>query len=295
MLLEAEAAEARDQAISRLGTRLVQRLHAAVTDKFEIQAFTQAMCQAVAFLISQQANVNEQLLHLVCWAPVMAFSEESMEAGVWIVGWLLAARADLEIAVLTKLADAWCHTVQSRIGLFTSTPRKPSPLSMLAHPPANADVGKSNATPHRIWLRFLIERFEIAKCRASARQIYARILCCSLDDPERLSTLPSAFLPRFLLLLFTFRVIHGGYLSSRTLDHLLLDKLFSAAFAWFCHTPIWYDPGSRALVAEAVRTVVEFGKLVQAEPQRAAADNNLRPSPTVSALPEPGNAAGLPN
>lgn len=60
------------------------------------------MCQAVAFLIAQPA-VHEQLLHLLCWAPVLTFSAESMEAGVWIVGWLLAARADLETPVLTKL------------------------------------------------------------------------------------------------------------------------------------------------------------------------------------------------
>ena len=205
---------------------------------------------------------------------------------MWIVGWLLAARADLETAVLTKLADAWCRTVDTRVGLFSATPRKPSPLSMLAQPPADPDVGKANATPHRIWLRFLIERFEVAKCRGSALQIYARVLCHSLDDPERLSVLPSALLPRFMLLLFTFRVVHGGYLASRTLDHLLLDRVFAAAYAWFCQPPIWYDPGSRALVAEAVRTLIEFGKLVQSEPQRAAQDNNLRPSPTVSALPE---------
>jgi hypothetical protein len=247
------------------------------------------MCQAVAFLISQP-TISEQLVHLVCWSPVKAFTDESMEAGVWIVGWLLAARADLETAVLTKLgmlhfclaslsshtADAWCYTVDKRLGLFSGTPRKPSPLSMLAHPPPDPDVRQSNAVPHRIWLKFLIERFEVAKCRESAMQIYARILFRSIADPDRLSVLPSALHPRFMLLLFTFRVIHGGHLNSQTLDHLLLDKVFSAAFSWFCHPPIWYDPGSRSQVVEMARILVEFGKLVQGEPQRVATDRYVK-------------------
>jgi hypothetical protein len=104
-----------------------------------------------------------------------------MEAAVWAWGWLLAARPDLTVLVHTKLTDAWCWTVEQRMGLFSGmgpppdctscclshrdpdTKRPPSPLNMEKADPASAKQPQRRATPtpHRLWLDFLVERFEV--------------------------------------------------------------------------------------------------------------------------------------
>ncbi len=63
----------------------------------------------------------------------MVFTEESMEAAVWAWGWLLAARPDLTVLVHTKLTDAWCWTVEQRMGLFSGMVPPPIALRAVSH------------------------------------------------------------------------------------------------------------------------------------------------------------------
>ncbi len=86
---------------------------------------------------------------------------------------------------MAKLADAWAWTVAKRVGLFSDAPRKASPLAMKPEaPPAGAKAGLqrealANVRPHRLWLRFWSERFEVVQvCYARMRLLCACVCVC---------------------------------------------------------------------------------------------------------------------
>lgn len=90
-----------------------------------------------------------------------------METGVFIWSWLVSAAPQLGSLVLAELVDAWLWTIDTKRGLFASdvryfgpaaklrphlTPGEPEPL------PEKDPVEQIVA--HRLWLGFLIDRFE---------------------------------------------------------------------------------------------------------------------------------------
>lgn len=53
------------------------------------------LCTATAFLISQKNVIYRELIHYVCWVPILIFTIKSIETGIFIWTWLLASRPDL--------------------------------------------------------------------------------------------------------------------------------------------------------------------------------------------------------
>ena len=49
--------------------------------------------------VQSVVDINKQLLHSMCWAPVRNFSVKTMEAAVACWEWLLAARPNSSIEV----------------------------------------------------------------------------------------------------------------------------------------------------------------------------------------------------
>mmetsp|Transcript_5720 Transcript_5720/g.7057 ORF Transcript_5720/g.7057 Transcript_5720/m.7057 type:complete len:92 (+) Transcript_5720:471-746(+) len=50
--------------------------------------FNGDLCRAAAFIISQKTVIYRVLLHYICWAPVVAFTEESIATGIFVWTWL---------------------------------------------------------------------------------------------------------------------------------------------------------------------------------------------------------------
>ena len=60
---------------------------------------------------------------MICWAPVIIFTEESLQTAVGAWTWLLAARPDLSLEIMSEISDSWSWTVDQRIGLFSDAER----------------------------------------------------------------------------------------------------------------------------------------------------------------------------
>jgi phosphatidylinositol 4-kinase len=110
-----------------------------------------------------------QLLRLLCWCPAQIFTVEVMETGVFVWTWLLAAAPQLGSLVLAELVDAWLWTVASRRGLFAAgidnsgpaAELRPHLIAGVPNPPPARDPVEG-ILAHRIWLGFLIDRFEVS-------------------------------------------------------------------------------------------------------------------------------------
>lgn len=96
-----------------------------------------------------------------------------METGVFIWTWLVSAAPQLGSLVLAELVDAWLWTIDTKRGLFASEVRYFGPAAKLRPhltpgepdlPPEKDPVDQIVA--HRLWLGFLIDRFEVRKFKA---------------------------------------------------------------------------------------------------------------------------------
>lgn len=110
-----------------------------------------------------------RLLRLLCWCPAYILTSDAMETGVFIWTWLVSAAPQLGSIVLSELVDAWTWTIDSKRGLFASDVRYYGPAAKLRPqispgepegPPDSDPVDQIVA--HRLWLGFLIDRFEVS-------------------------------------------------------------------------------------------------------------------------------------
>lgn len=91
-----------------------------------------------------------------------------METGIFIWTWLVSSAPHLGPLVLAELVDAWLWTIDRRRGLFTSDIRFSGPAAKLR---PHLIPGEPDSEPeknvvdviiaHRLWLGFLIDRFEV--------------------------------------------------------------------------------------------------------------------------------------
>ena len=130
-----------------------------------------------AFLMDKssgsKSNVEgfSQLLRLLCWCPAYISTHDAMETGVFIWTWLVSAAPQLGALVLAELVDAWLWTIDTKRGLFASEARYCGPAAKLR---PHLSPGEPESQPqidlveqiiaHRLWLGFLIDRFEVRSC-----------------------------------------------------------------------------------------------------------------------------------
>lgn len=85
----------------------------------------------------------------------------------------------------SKTFRSW--TVEQKFGLFSNSPRSPSPLS-ITHKPSSSPSSRetNNALPHHIWIHFLFRRFDVIRDSSKEQlNIMAKILQVALSTQMR--------------------------------------------------------------------------------------------------------------
>jgi phosphatidylinositol 4-kinase len=138
------------------------------------------MCVCVCVCVCVCTKAKErQLLHAICWAPIRLFSQQSVEAAVVCWQWLLAACPDISLQLMQEIAAVWQTVVDMRLGLFSDDGPVANALiaTQLREKKTSEDISAgsggstssppppptSNVQPHMIWIKFLMERLEVAK------------------------------------------------------------------------------------------------------------------------------------
>jgi phosphatidylinositol 4-kinase len=111
----------------------------------------------------------QRLLRLLAWCPVLVFTPASLELGVFVWTWLLAAAPPLQLRLLADLTDAWLHCAATQRGLFSCAPGDQGERALLRPqltagepepPPERDPVAAIHA--HRVWLGFFQDRFQVS-------------------------------------------------------------------------------------------------------------------------------------
>ncbi|CAJ1973096.1 unnamed protein product [Sphenostylis stenocarpa] len=139
--------------------------------------FRDTCSQATVLLLSNLSSGSKsnmegfsQLLRLLCWCPAYISTHDAMETGVFIWTWLVSAAPELGALVLAELVDAWLWTIDTKRGLFASETRFSGPAAKLrphlspGEPEPQPEINPvEQIIAHRLWLGFLIDRFEAVR------------------------------------------------------------------------------------------------------------------------------------
>lgn len=237
----------------------------------DLNLLRNVMYRSAALLISQNLEhpINQHLVHMICWAPVIIFTQESLQIAVSVWTWLLAAKPNICMNVMSEIYEAWAWTVDSRIGLFSNAPRKASPLSITKVSKEEVhELSEGGATPHRIWIEFLSEQYIIRKYGSVGgvgMRILVKMMQKALANPNALSIQPSSLCVRFRLLLLCLRILHTSAIQDNLLETLLRERLYQSALTWFFHQPSFFNPHNRKLLEEDIQVLISFNKELQAE------------------------------
>ena len=283
--------------VSKLQVILVNKLRNYIIkskkgDSIDMNEFNNDLCKAAAFLITQKDEIYRSLIHLVCWSPIIVFTEKSIQSGIFIWTWLLAVRTDLNLLIMNEIKLAWLWSIQEGIGLFNNQIKNPSPLSIPkkssgSSPKSSSSSSSSsrhshsfskhgndllnqikfykkkhsNPNAHGLLLDFFHERLIIAKNNSPAQMdIIEQILFQSIIKPSQLSEQTISLPVRFKLLLLSVHFLQSNHLHSKQLIQLYTERIYLNAMDWFTKPPTWYDPGNKQLLNQHVTLLVEFAK-----------------------------------
>jgi phosphatidylinositol 4-kinase len=235
---------------SILTSRFMQHIQQFVTDaqcglSIDGDKFREACLQATALLLSDEdkykdgvPEITSQLLRLLCWCPAHIFTPRAMETGVFVWTWLLAASPQLGPLVLAELVDAWLWTITSRRGLFADGAENSGPAAFLcpqlvageSKPPPAQDPTESIAV-HRVWLGFLLDRFEVVRHTGSDQLLLlVRLMQASMQSPNHFSSHPAAAGAFFTLLLLGLKLcdclLQSSTHNERLGINLLRDRVY---------------------------------------------------------------------
>ncbi|ESQ30374.1 hypothetical protein EUTSA_v10012090mg, partial [Eutrema salsugineum] len=252
-----------DTLISNSVRRLQQFVNTAEkggeTDKSQ---FRETCSHATAVLLSNLAGEPKtdikgfsRLLRLLCWCPAYILTPDAMEAGVYIWTWLVSAAPQLGSLVLAELIDAWIWTSDAKQGLFASEQESPPDSDPVAQ-----------IVAHRLWLGFLIDRFEVVR-HDSVEQLllFGRLLQRSTNLDWCFTHHPAATGTFFSLMLlglkfFSCQRQDARHKFRRGLQ-LLEDRIYRTSLGWFSRQPEWYDvniPNFCQSEAQSVSAFTQF-------------------------------------
>ncbi|XP_068726230.1 phosphatidylinositol 4-kinase alpha-like [Montipora capricornis] len=229
-------------------------------------AFVAAMFRASAFLITSEV-VDRNMLRSICWSPADVFTELSMSTAVNCWEWIMGARQDLELQLLSKISAAWQWTVCRRVGLFATDIQVENPLSAFSEnrsPPT-----PPNVVPHDIWIKFLVRRFEVIKYYSHDQvEIFAtmlqRCLPFSVERKNSLSRHISTLRARFRLLNLGLSMLQGNFLTNAVVKNVLRERIYCNALDYFSIEPMW--PVSKdAELREDIQVLIKFWQAIHSD------------------------------
>ncbi|XP_013774772.1 phosphatidylinositol 4-kinase alpha-like [Limulus polyphemus] len=222
-------------------------------------AYKESVFRVCALLIATD-GINRHLLHALCWSIIDMFTDEAMRSLVACWQWLLAARPDMELKFLEEMALAWHMTIDKQMGLFANDPFQVDPLA--AHEGSILAPNPPYIGPHAIWVKFLVERIEIARyCSLDQVEIFSSILhrsfTVSVGRSNHRCRHAATIGTRFRLLTSGLSLLQGDILPRSISKSVLRERIYSAALDYFCG-PQMCPTQQGAELREDILAVVKF-------------------------------------
>eukprot|EP00698_Gefionella_okellyi_P023140 TRINITY_DN7805_c0_g1_i1.p1 TRINITY_DN7805_c0_g1~~TRINITY_DN7805_c0_g1_i1.p1 ORF type:complete len:1632 (-),score=395.44 TRINITY_DN7805_c0_g1_i1:701-5320(-) len=226
----------------------------------------------VAHRLIAASELDTSLLLSLVHTPVQMWTRDSMIAAVHVWTWVLAARPELRPALMAEVARAWQWTIEERVGVFHKfTPSHDVSIADDHEPVLDSFT---DPVPHRTWLVFLSEQYEVARSRSHIEiEALWQIVQRSITDDVRWSLHPLALGARFRFVQLALRMLHhfanaGGIeqltsgLDGPTLA-LMLQRIYRSALWWFSGEMSWYQPANEQDAVEDVKVIKDVARILR--------------------------------
>uniref|UniRef100_A0A914GZZ0 1-phosphatidylinositol 4-kinase n=1 Tax=Globodera rostochiensis TaxID=31243 RepID=A0A914GZZ0_GLORO len=221
------------------------------------------------------AHVNQNILHLIIWAPLRRFNEQTMRNCVICWNWILVARKDVQIDFLQQMTSCWKAVSQQKLGIFNRE------FDTFACPLSSRQCRQRptpNVNPHNIWINFLTERVSLARYCGREQldlleMMFIQTFSLHIDDSVPLSNISADHL---LFIPEQDKMGESGPLISRNIvtigetggcrvsKNVLRHRIYAVAFNYFTigpQTPLY---GGSALQHD-IRSIVTFWQALYAD------------------------------
>ena len=268
------------EAEEKLSAQLIENMHRSCADKDEKAHGRALWC--IASLLIRIDGVCRPLLHSIAWSHLELFTTGAVTAAVECWQWIISARPDLEFCFLQEMSAAWQYAFEKRMGIFAVEDEDSVVSPLAVHEGSVLKPEAPLAEPHDLWIRFLIERIEIAK-HCSQDQVICIILFFSSvylnknlqvelfaqmfdvtlpfdvgSRRPRMSRHPAAAGTRYRLLQCALSLLQGDMLARSLSKNLLRERVYQTCLDYFCCRPQCPNKKRMADLREDTLSMIRF-------------------------------------
>lgn len=246
--------------------------------------------QSITTMIKSTLNVNfeRELLHEISVACCQLFTKQVVQVCIDCWSWIISSRPDIEPLVVEEMLNAWQMSVDLRMGMFAEQIDEPNPLAkgerdvLKPQPPANVDS-------HRIWIRYLHERLDIAKYKSEFElelffYLMHKTLAFSTEKiaDSALNRHISCIGLRFRLLNMALSLVQIASSSSNTHSHvlsntvskwILRERVYYTALDYFASRAHRAPTQTSVELREDIKHLLEFWNKIVAEKKYLKEEN----------------------
>jgi phosphatidylinositol 4-kinase len=265
---------------------LIYEMRAAASKTRDEKKLKEAMLKSAAFLTIQSTTVNNaqkvisyerELLHEINVSVCYLFHAQIIQCAIDCWSWIISSRPELEPLVVEEMLNAWQMSVDLRLGMFSAQVHEPHPLAK-----EEQDVLKPDPPPnlntHRVWIKYLQERLEIAKYKSEFEtELFFNLMHKSLAfltytdagnsqmDDSMLNRHVSCVGLRFRFLNMALSIVqYSSSLTNTIAKWILRERIYYTGLDYF--TVRFRAPTQNSLeLRDDIKYVLEFWNKIVAE------------------------------
>jgi hypothetical protein len=233
-------------------------------------------------------------LHELSASCVNLFSRAVIQVAIECWSWIISSRPDIEPLVLEEMLNSWQASVDLRLGMFSDTTAETNPLAKaekdVLRPRPPEELGA-----HRIWLKYLQERLDIAKYKSELElELFFNLMHNTLSFASNNDSTLNRHVTcvglrfRFLVMALSFVQSSSGnflLLPNNTISKWILrERIYYTALDYFT-APVRAPTQASSELREDIQYLLEFWNKIVAEKKYLKEDNILLTGSTSTMAP----------
>ncbi|KAL6709717.1 Phosphatidylinositol 4-kinase stt4 [Coniothyrium glycines] len=209
--------------------------------------------RAAALLCRVKTDQSPIVQHLV-GIPFAVFSKQSIKLGITLWTSVTKENPRMESRILVAIAENFESTVNQRRGMFSPAIRHHDPFYGKQEFAATDKEALSKRqqqiynliAPHFRLLQFLSSHFNASRLsKSDVERVYIRLIHITLDAMSLGCSQPLAREAYFHIVLLGLRIARHSTTLTSIIKWRLIDRILTAALAWFAKAPQWSFGGNR--------------------------------------------------
>jgi phosphatidylinositol 4-kinase len=207
-----------------------------------------------AALLCRVKTDQSPIVHHLVGIPFAVFSKQSIKLGISL--WTSVAKENprMESRILVAIAENWETTVRKRRGIFSPSLKHADPFYGKQEFAATDKEALSKRqqqiynliAPHFRLLQFLSSHFSASRLsKSDVERVYVRLIHITLDAMSVGCSQPLAREAYFHIILLGLKIARHCTTLASAIKGRLLDRILTAALAWFAQAPQWSFGGNR--------------------------------------------------